>query len=55
MKVEPKEPDEKDPDRRQTLVDFIIAATIRGPGGDSESAFQNTFEWTTGHHEVKSS
>ena len=42
----------QDPERMETVVKFRIFASIRGPGGDLQSDFHNTFEWTTGHHEV---
>ena len=45
----------QDPEPLQTVVNFKITARLRGPGGESVSGFQNTFEWTTGHHEVSSS
>jgi len=44
----------QDPEVMRTVVNFRIAARVRGPSGESESGFQNTFEWTTGHHEVSS-
>jgi type VI secretion system lysozyme-like protein len=40
-----------DPEQMETKVRFHITASIRGSGVDS--AFNNTFEWTTGHHEVE--
>ena len=48
-------PESQDPEPLQTVVNFKITARLRGPGGESVSGFQNTFEWTTGHHEVSSS
>ena len=50
IRVEPLEPE---PGR--TLVRFNIFARIRGPNGEMESDFRNSFEWTTGHHEVSNS
>lgn len=55
VKVDPKDVNESDPNRRMTIVSFLIAARIRGPAGESSSGFENTFEWTTGHHEVSTS
>lgn len=44
-----------DPEPMQTIVRFHISARVRGPNGDSESDFHNSFEWTTGHHEISTS
>ena len=43
-----------DPEPMKTIVNFRISARIRGPNGEAEAAFDNVFEWTTGHHEVSS-
>jgi len=44
----------QDPNDMETVVRFRIFARLRGPNGDADSDFQNSFEWTTGHHEVSS-
>lgn len=42
----------QDPSQMETVVHFRIFARLRGPHGEAESDFENSFEWTTGHHEV---
>jgi len=53
--TERREPDAgkgDDPRSRHTIVHYHIAARLVGPDGEYEAAFENVFEWTTGHHEV---
>ena len=41
VKVDPKEVNESDPNRRMMIVSFSIAARIRGPAGEASSGFDH--------------